>query len=167
MWIRKSGIAAVSFLLITASIACAADDMQAARAVVTGPENRVHEFHQNLQGLLAALLADSDAASTLVLCDVLGESTSPHSCEDLRENKDDSIKLQYTFFRDNDRMMAFAASWNRLQTRKVDEEVELKFHMRVPSPTCPTTCVAAPFCAGPPRGCDKVRGAPCTVCTSP
>ena len=60
MWIKKSTLAVAGIALISLS-AARAQDAPAAKAVVTGPEGRMAEFHQNLLGYLSTSNLD-DAA---------------------------------------------------------------------------------------------------------
>jgi len=166
MWIKSSAFAVAGIALISFSAACAADDVQAARAVVTGPENRVHEFHQNLLGFLLAFVGDSDPAITGVGCDLPSAPPGEFNCNKLNSETERPTKVIYTFFRDHARLEALISSWNKLQTRDPDEEVVLSFDMNFLTMQCGgvQACTSAPFCAGPPLRCDKVQGPPCTPC---
>lgn len=169
MWIKSSTFVAAGVLLISYSAACNADDVQAARAVVTGPENRVYEFHQNLLQLLSAHLGTDDPAATAVSCDFPALPPMEFNCDKLRRNREELTTVFYTFFRDHVRLEALIMSWNKLQTQNFDEEVKIAFDMDYLTSECGgyTVCVSAPFCAGPPKRCDKVQGPPCTTCVPP
>lgn len=169
MWTNKSAIAAACIALISYSGACAADDVQAARAVVTGPENRVHEFHQNLLGFLSAFLGSSDAAATAVSCDLPRVPPEEFNCNKLNPEGRGSAEAVYTFFRDHIRLEALILSWDKLQTRDRSDNLKISFDMDFLTEDCGgiQVCVSAPFCPGPPVRCDKVKGPPCTACTSP
>jgi hypothetical protein len=145
-------------------IARAADDEPVARAVVSGPEDRVREFHENLTSFLSAFLGTTDPNSILVLCDILGRQVEDSNCDKLK-SEDSQVSVQYTFRRDHARLEAFVLSWDRTQTKQIDD-VTLTFDMQIPNPLCGgiTVCYSNPVCPGPPRRCEKVLGAPCEPC---
>lgn len=162
MWIERSALAMIGVAAITWSTVCLADDVQVAHAGVTGPEGRVYEFHQNLTGFLG----DKNLADAGIVCD---------GCDALREDPPypeppwtDETNVDYTFFRDHERLEAFILAWGKLQTRAF-AAVAIKFDMQdILTPDCasfvPQPCVNAPFCPGPPRGCSKTSTPPCKKC---
>ena len=122
MWIKKSTLAVAGIALISLS-AARAQDAPAANAVVTGPEGRMAEFHQNLLGYLSTSNLD-DAA---IVCD-RGDSTAanPKTCEQLSPAGTNRLIVTYTFFRDYERLMAFALAWGKVQTKQESKFVTIR-----------------------------------------
>ena len=169
MLIKNAAVSAVCLGLTVFAAAPSAEDAQAARVVVEGPENRVYEYHQNLKAIMSAYLVDGDLATAGVACSLAREQTD---CGTLDKDRRDAITARYIIYRDSERLTAFALSWGKLQSRAF-ANVSVTFDVKdMPtSPDCstaPQPCVSAPFCpATNPRRCDKVKGAPCTSCIAP
>jgi hypothetical protein len=161
MWIKKSTLAVAGIALISLS-AARAQEPPAANAVVKGPERRLAEFHQNLLGYLSTSNLD-DAA---IVCN---RDDSPKTCEQLSPTGGTTRVVTYTFFRDYERLMAFALAWGKLQTKQKDKFVTILLNNDIPPPDCAALtqpCVSGPFCRLTP-GCDKVYGPPCQKCPTP
>jgi hypothetical protein len=128
-----------------------AEDLVAARAIVTA--NDVEKLRAFDEALKSAARTSLD--KLLIHC---------NDCADLSRS---STRVTYTFFRDNPALpMLFWKAWAKMQSgaSALDPDFKLQFDVDVPSPDCsgmPAPCTSAPFC---PTGCDKVRGAPCTLC---
>ena len=161
MRIERSRLAIISIAVFAWSTVCLADDVKSAHAGVSGPEGRVFEFHQNLLGFLG----DKSLSDAGIVCD---------GCDALRPDPPspeaqltDEVNVNYTLFRDHERLEAFILAWGKLQTRAT-AAVAIKFDMVVLGSDCgppvPQPCVNAPFCPGPPRGCSKTSTPPCKKC---
>ena len=162
MLINKSVLAIASIALVCFSTVCAADDVQAARATVTGPENRLVEFHKNLLGFTP----ESDFQDAPIVCSIKGVPAALNDCSKLSRNETVSRSLEYIFLRDHERLEALVLAWGKLQAANLDPFVTIKFDTVVPPSDCsalPQPCVSAPFCKATP-GCDKYSGAPCQKC---
>jgi hypothetical protein len=168
MWPRKLVTLGFGIALNVTAMSSLAEDLQAARAVVSGPEDRVFEFHKNVMEALKKKLGKNDPVEIGVSCDL--PSVPPHefNCDKLDGDSRESAKAIYTLFRDSNqkRLSAFMEAWDKLQTRKLDSSVTIQFDTNTPPGDCGgfTVCVSAPFCPGPPKRCDKVQGPPCTAC---
>jgi hypothetical protein len=153
MYTNKAIFAVLGIALYLASAAGVAQDVQAARAVLKGPENRLFEFHEHLMDLLGNKTMEKLA----IACD---------ACPTLSENETEVKEITYVFFRDDKRLKAFARAWGKSQTAQTEILLTMTFDMIFAVPDCSQMkqpCVSAPFC--PPPKCDTVRGAPCVACT--
>lgn len=167
MYVRKSALGIVGIALVCLGSVCLADDIQAARAVVSGPANRVQEFHKDLQGILKRTLGKTDPATIGVICDFPSVLPGELNCDALRGDSGDSTKFIYTFFRDEKRLKAFIMAWDKVQSRDLSSSLKIQFDTDTPPSDCGGfigACVNAPFCPGPPKRCDKAQGPPCTAC---
>ncbi len=161
MWLKRSLLLGISIAVMSLSTVCLGGVLKAAHVTVTGPMDRVHEFHQNL----LAFLGNTTLEDAGVLCDGCGQfdaappSPAPPST--------DAATVDYTFYRDNKRLKAFILAWGKLE-RRAAADVTITFDMNYVTSDCstfvPQPCVTAPFCAGPPRGCSKSTVPPCKRC---
>jgi hypothetical protein len=169
MWSIKVVTVGIWIALGLSTMSLRAEDLQAARAIVSGPEDRVFEYHKNLMEALKKKLGRNDPAAIGVSCDLPSVPPAEFNCDKLDGDSSDSTKVIYTLFRDNNqkRLSAFVEAWDELQTRKLDSSLTIQFDTNTPPGDCggfTGACVNAPFCPGPPKRCDKVQGPPCTAC---
>jgi hypothetical protein len=162
MLTRKTTLTVGGIALMLLSAACAGDAVQAARAIVKGPESRLLDFHQNLLGYLSTDNLDEAA----IICDRSDDRTKP--CDKLSPTGTETKTLTYVFFRDYERLEAFALAWGKVQTKAPSKIFTLMFDGDFTTSVCtppqvPQPCVTAPFCRLTP-GCDEKSGPPCTKC---
>ena len=79
MWIRSTAIVCSGVALVSCSGVSLSDEVQAARAVVTGPANRVFEFNKDLQASLKSIVGDTDPAKIGVVCDLFKRAPQENS----------------------------------------------------------------------------------------
>jgi hypothetical protein len=153
MRIKATVFAVIGIAMMSFPAVSAADDIQAAHAVVRGPMSGLYDFHQKLKKLVG-----SNFDKAAITCE---------GCDELQQNAADPtvIKVDYIFFRDDKRLKAFIKAWRKVQAQNFDARLTIAFDLDYPVGDCsvPQPCVVAPFCKLTP-GCDKVKGAPCTAC---
>jgi len=144
----------------------------AARATVTGPEDRLAVFDQNLRAALSEIIG-TDYSFYGMACDFPDEPPGPNkkgefNCDTLNPSKKDVTTINYTFIEDRKRLEALVVAWSEVESDKAagDGSVTILLDRNVPSLDCGgiQVCVSAPWCPGPPLRCDKVKGAPCSPC---
>jgi hypothetical protein len=157
---KKTALPITGIVLIALSVTCRAQDIKAAHAIVTGPENQLAEFHKNLVGYLW-----TDLDSAAITCERPSNPTK--TCEQLSRNGSAIETLDYVFLRDYERLLALIMAWGKVQTAQPNKAFKITFDGDVTAANCgaplPQPCKPAPFCRQTP-GCDETIGYPCTKC---
>ena len=149
-------------------LAVSSEEAKAAHAIVNGPENRLVEFDKKLGEALSEIVG-GDNPKYGMSCDFPNGTKEEFNCEQLDPNKQAVTSIHYTFIRDRKRLEALVVAWNKVQSSKEDRDITVTIDTRVEGGGADcgglTNCTSAPWCAGPPLRCDKVKGAPCSPCT--